>query len=198
MDFPNNWQPISREELPMNRCNVCLLPIEKDDPKSPWTHVSPRDAMRCPSKEGPKDWRKPISKEEFLAMSPEWPKMSWEAMAGSIIDTVHLTNEDYVNEKLVDQLKRYFMPHAGQSFEEPKQVESGEELPLDMKEAGFEMFIAERYKVCEEWGIDTSSPISGPGMQAIDAEVNERTRTQLVYSLKEVERLKGLLRDCGR
>lgn len=54
MDFPNNWQPISREELPMNRCNVCLLPIEKDDPKSPWTHVSPHDAMRCPSKEGPK------------------------------------------------------------------------------------------------------------------------------------------------
>lgn len=57
MDFPNNWQPISREELPMNRCNVCLLPIEKDDPKSPWTHVSPHDAMRCPSKE---DFPKPV------------------------------------------------------------------------------------------------------------------------------------------
>jgi hypothetical protein len=34
--------------------------------------------------------------------------LSWEAMAGAIIDTVHLTNEDYVNEKLVEQLKRFF------------------------------------------------------------------------------------------
>lgn len=35
-------------------------------------------------------------------------ELNWEGIAGAIIDTVHLTNEDYVNEKLVSQLKRYF------------------------------------------------------------------------------------------
>lgn len=32
----------------------------------------------------------------------------WKRMAGSIIDTVILTGEDYVAEKLIEQLKRYF------------------------------------------------------------------------------------------
>lgn len=42
-------------------------------------------------------------------VAPNWVKdLGWEGIAGAIIDTVHLTNEDYVNEKLVVQLKRYF------------------------------------------------------------------------------------------
>lgn len=43
----------------------------------------------------------------------EQESMSWEDVAGSIIDTVNLTNEDDVNEATADQLKKYF----GKSWE---------------------------------------------------------------------------------
>jgi hypothetical protein len=36
--------------------------------------------------------------------------LDWEGLAGAIIDKVHMTPEDYVNEELVEQLKRYFVP----------------------------------------------------------------------------------------
>jgi len=47
-------------------------------------------------------------------------RLGWQGIAGSLIDTVHLNSEDYVNEKLVDQLERYFVlatPQRGKDGE---------------------------------------------------------------------------------
>ena len=62
--------------------------------------------------------------------------LDWKRMAGSIVDTVHLTPEDEVNETLVWQLKRYFATElaswqaraerAESTLEEIRRVASGE------------------------------------------------------------------------
>lgn len=36
------------------------------------------------------------------------PKLQWETIAGILIDRVNLTPEDYVNEEVVLDLKRFF------------------------------------------------------------------------------------------
>jgi hypothetical protein len=49
----------------------------------------------------------PASPKE-AAVPAKYADLGWVGIAGAIIDTVDMTDRDYVNEKLVEQLKRFF------------------------------------------------------------------------------------------
>lgn len=84
----------------------CLRCPKKWNRRDPLSTHRPECCPRCKSP----SWDKPKQRRARI-LAPALTQFAdddWARMAGSIIDTVHLTSEDCVNVYVVTQLKRYF------------------------------------------------------------------------------------------